>query len=88
MASGIITKLNYLKDTKLAIKQALVSKGQIITDSTPFRDYVDIIVKMTGNPSDEGLGEDMLKLDNINGEVYLKTYGHDGIINRINGEVI
>lgn len=88
MASGIITKLNYLKETKQAIKQALLSKGQVILPDTPFRDYVDLIIEMTGNPSDEGLGEDIMQLDEINGEVYIKTFDHADLINKLNGEVI
>lgn len=88
MASGIITKLNYLKDTKLAIKQALLSKGQTILPETPFRDYVDLIIGMTGDPSDEGFGEDIMQLDDINGEVYIKTFDHADLINKLNGEVI
>lgn len=88
MASGIISKLNYLKETKLAIKQALLSKGQVILPDTPFRDYVDLIINMTGNPSDEGLGTDIMKLDSISGELYTKTFDHAGLINKLNGEVI
>jgi len=88
MASSLTTKLNYLKQTKDLIRHALISKGQTITTDTPFRDYVDIIIKMTGDPSDEGVGDDIIKLDNINGEVYIKPYDHASVINKINGEVI
>lgn len=88
MASGIISKLNYLKETKLAIKQALLSKGQVILPETPFRDYADLIVSMTGNPSDEGLGDDIIQLDSINGELYFKTFDHTILIDKLNGEVI
>ena len=86
MSSSIITKLSYLGDTKTAIKQALTSKGQVITPETPFRDYADLIISMTGNPSDEGLGDDIIQLDSISGEMYFKTFNHAVLIDHLNGE--
>lgn len=36
-------KLEYLNNTKTLIKNAIINKGQEITSSTPFREYVDKI---------------------------------------------
>lgn len=36
-------KLEYLNNTKSLIKNAIINKGQEITSSTPFREYVDKI---------------------------------------------
>ena len=86
--ASITTKLNYLKETKDKIKEALKSKGAVITTDTPFRDYVEMIKNLTGDPADDGLGDDIMKLDSINGELYFKTYNYTDEINKINGEVI
>lgn len=42
----IQTQLNYLKETKLQLKQSLENKGQVIDDSKPFRDYTENIDKL------------------------------------------
>lgn len=39
----ITEKLTYLAETKNLIKNAIISKGGVVTDSTPFRNYADII---------------------------------------------
>ena len=49
-------KLNYLKDTKTAIKEAIISKGQEVTDDDTFRSYADKILAIT-----EGGSSDILK---------------------------
>ena len=36
-------KLEYLNNTKSLIKNAIINKGQEVTSSTPFREYVDKI---------------------------------------------
>lgn len=36
-------KLEYLNDTKALLKAAIINKGQEVTPSTPFREYVDKI---------------------------------------------
>ena len=40
---SIKSDLNYLEETKGIIKNAIISKGQLIDDNTPFRDYADRI---------------------------------------------
>lgn len=42
----IHNQLNYLKDTKAQLQQALVDKGLPIDDTTPFRDYVSQLSNM------------------------------------------
>lgn len=39
----ISDKLNYLNETKAQIKQAIIDKGQEVSDETPFREYVQKI---------------------------------------------
>lgn len=41
--SATANKLNYLKETKNLIKTALINKGQIVTNNTPFRNYASLI---------------------------------------------
>ena len=41
--SKIDTKLDYLENTKLLIKQAMANKGIEVTDNTTFRTYADLI---------------------------------------------
>lgn len=41
--SSISDKIEYLKETKSMFKQWIIDNGGTVTDSTPFRDYVDII---------------------------------------------
>ena len=40
----VMEKLNYLDDTKLHIKNAIMEKGQEITDLDTFRDYAQHIL--------------------------------------------
>lgn len=42
----ISNQLNYLKDTKSQLKQAMIDKGLQVDDTTPFRDYVSQISNM------------------------------------------
>lgn len=44
MEQTVEEKLDYLLETKALIKNAIISKGQTITDDTPFRDYVNLIL--------------------------------------------
>lgn len=37
-------KLNYLSDTKAAIKAALIEQGQTVTDDDTFRSYADKVL--------------------------------------------
>lgn len=39
--------LNYLEDTKNLIKQAIIAKGQSISDNDTFRSYKDKIAAIT-----------------------------------------
>lgn len=51
-------KLNYLKDTKVAIKNAIINKGVDVTDSDTFRSYADKIDSIqTGGGGGGGEGE-------------------------------
>lgn len=46
--------LNYLEDTKNLIKQAIIAKGQTITDNDTFRSYKDKIAAIkTGEMTEE-----------------------------------
>ena len=46
--------LNYLEDTKALIKQAIIAKGQTITDNDTFRSYKDKIAAIqTGEMTEE-----------------------------------
>lgn len=42
-------KLNYLIETKNAIKEAIISMGVTIDDSTPFRDYASKILEISSD---------------------------------------
>jgi hypothetical protein len=44
MEQTVEEKLDYLLETKALIRNAIISKGQTITDDTPFRDYVNLIL--------------------------------------------
>ena len=46
----IIDKLNYLQDTKDAIKSAIINKGVPISDADTFRSYADKINLISGEP--------------------------------------
>ena len=43
---AISDKLNYLLETKQAIKQALIDKGQEVADTDTFRSYADKIASI------------------------------------------
>ena len=46
--------LNYIQDTKALIKQAIINKGQTITDSDTFRSYKDKIAAIkTGKMTEQ-----------------------------------
>lgn len=47
-------KLAYLKDTKNLIKNAIIEKGQDVSDSDTFRSYADKILAIAGGGSGEG----------------------------------
>ena len=44
MEQTVEEKWDYLLETKALIRNAIISKGQTITDDTPFRDYVGLIL--------------------------------------------
>lgn len=46
--SSITDKVNYLKETKTAIKNAIINKGVNISDTDSFRSYAE---KITAIPS-------------------------------------
>ena len=48
-------KLNYLLDTKTQIKQALIDKGQTITDNDTFRSYAQKIEDIENGTEDATL---------------------------------
>lgn len=46
--------LNYIQDTKALIKQAIINKGQTITDNDTFRSYKDKIAAIkTGEMTEQ-----------------------------------
>lgn len=46
--------LNYIEDTKNLIKQAIISKGQSVSDNDTFRNYKDKILAIkTGEMTEE-----------------------------------
>ena len=45
--SELANKLNYLKQIKEAIKQAIISKGVTVEDSDSFMSYADKIKQIT-----------------------------------------
>lgn len=47
--SKISEKLKYLRETKGLIREAIEEQGGIIEDTTPFREYADIIKNIPGN---------------------------------------
>lgn len=51
MSNTTVDKLNYLSETKDAIKQAIVNKGVTVDDSTTFREYADKIGSIEGGGS-------------------------------------
>ena len=51
MANTTADKLNKLQSTKLAIKNALISKGQTVLDNDTFRSYADKIVAIGTDPN-------------------------------------
>ena len=67
--NAINNQLNYLDETKQEIKQALINKGQVVTDAQTFRSYVDNI---------NNLG--MLKQFNTYNELEEDTTAKDGDI--------
>lgn len=42
-SQDLIDNLNYLMETKTLIKNAIINKGENISDTDPFRSYVDKI---------------------------------------------
>lgn len=70
---AINDKLDYLLDTKQAIKQAIIDKGQEVADTDTFRSYAEKIEAI-----ETGGGEDMLqaRVDETNSCYYLfSNYG-------------
>ena len=50
--SKISEKLKYLRETKGLIREAIEEQGGIVEDTTPFREYADIIKNIPGNVGD------------------------------------
>lgn len=46
---GLVQKLNYLLDTKEAIKEAIINKDVKVTDTDTFRSYADKINSISIN---------------------------------------
>ena len=55
----IIDELNYLKETKQQIKQAIIDKGQDVYDETPFREYAGKISAIAGDNIIDTEGQDV-----------------------------
>lgn len=51
-------KLKYLQETKDLIKEAIINKGQIITDKDTFRSYVDKIQNISATENYKILDEE------------------------------
>jgi hypothetical protein len=62
-------KLNYLNETKEAIKTALVEKGVSVSDTDTFRSYADKIGEISSGGSGGASSKYGLSLDNILGDV-------------------
>lgn len=45
---SVETKLNYLKGTKDAIREAILEKGGEVEEDTPFRDFAEAIAAISG----------------------------------------
>lgn len=66
MNSSTVDRLEYLKDTKDAIKAAIISKGQPVSDSDTFRSYASKIRNINGGGgSDNGAYDAKLTLQGI-----------------------
>lgn len=61
--STTANKLNYLENTKLAIKQALTDKGVTVSDSDTFRSYADKIDEIEGGSGESPIFTSIEKLD-------------------------
>lgn len=86
-------KLNYLLDTKTAIKNALIEKGASVEDTDTFRSYADKILSLqigSGGSSDTVESEEMYIQDtepNITSSpaVWLDTSDGSNILKIHNG---
>lgn len=47
-------RLSYLKETKTGIREAINAKGGSLTETVPFRDYIDAINALSGGSSGGG----------------------------------
>lgn len=45
---AITDKLSYLQETKELLRDVINSKGGMLTESDPFRDYVDAVESIEG----------------------------------------
>lgn len=66
----IQNKLDYLAQTKSLIKDAIIAKGGVIDDSTPFRQYADVITNL---PSGGGGGIGIPRALDSNGKLIQPT---------------
>ena len=67
--SEVMEKLDYLDDTKVQIKNAIIEKGQEITNLDSFRDYVAKILNIDGG---------RVKLYNNEEEMYADSHARSG----------
>lgn len=66
MTTSTVDKLRYLNDTKEAIKAAIVSKGQSVSESDTFRSYAEKIRNINGGSgSDNGAYDAKLTLQGV-----------------------
>lgn len=67
--STYVDKLNYLKQTKEAIKNALIEKNIIISDTDTFRSYAEKILSIQGGISQEEYDAIVAERDNLSKQV-------------------
>lgn len=79
-------KLAYLKETKAAIKDAIVEKGQTVTDSDTFRSYADKIINISNTTEIDKAYEAGKKAEHdAFWDVYQKKGARDGYTTAFSG---
>jgi hypothetical protein len=81
---NVAEKLEYLNDTKTAIKNAIVDKGGNVEDNATFRSYADSIANLPSGGGGEEIPEELLtftgKCENLftsdNWNEYINYYGN------------
>lgn len=65
--SSISDKIEYLKETKRLFKQWIIDQQGTVTDTTPFRDYIDIIdAILTRGPIEPEIPDTWIDLLSVN----------------------